>query len=471
VSLPRGGLLALLPALLLSCSLVSLKQMRVTGFPSERNQLISRADRIRLGFSVAPDREEAELLARILADDGPCEVDPLWEDDVLVLVPVKPLPAGERLVLSFTGQLQAADGRTFTVSHEVPFFVETRGPRPRLLSVSPADGASCGTTTPLVFEFSAAMDGESFREGFSLVPAAQWTAAWTAGGTTVSVSPSHHWENLAIHAWEVEGTVRDGNGVALGCAHSGCFVTQQDPDPPALLALRPAEARPDGSFLAIDAPLDGNLRARDCICMSFSEDVEMQSLCGAFGLDPPVSGHLVRESAGLFYFVPGEPWLRGRRQRLVISADLEDLSGNRMGEEVSEWFLPGIPAQQVVSLEANASGSLPLGGGPVDVALAPGSEVVFVVAFAEPYGGDLQAEVPFKVRCEAVFPSSLPGPSLRAAAWTTAFSLTLIYGGFTASAGIELHYYRLTLPGGQDGIPTEEGSFLEEDAWVVLVAR
>lgn len=455
-----------------SCGFASLEQIAVTSFPCDRNQVISREDRITLAFSIPPDRGDAEQLARISTPEGPCTLDYRWDGDRLELVPVPELPPGERVVLSFSGSLSAADGRTFTVAIEIPFFVETDGLRPRLASFSPADGAATDTRTPLVFTFSRSMDGESFADGFRLSPAARHATSWSADGRTVTIEPSEQWENLALHCWEIAGTVKDDRGVRLGISCSGCFSTQADAAPPAVVALRPALANGDGTFTVIDQPLDGNLGARDCICLSFSEDLAVESVRAAFRLDPSVSGHLVRERAGEFFFVPEDPYTMGRRHHLVISADLEDLSGNRMGEEYSEWFLPDIPIQQVLSVEANSGPAMPVNGpSPVEVALTVEGEVVFVVTFAQPYDGECRAEVPFAVRCEAIFPSSILSPALRSAAWTSGVSLTLIYSGFSPSAGRELHYYRLAFPGGQDGIPNGDGSYLEEDAWVVLVAR
>jgi hypothetical protein len=34
-----------------------------------------------------------------------------------------------------------------------------------------------------------------------------------------------------------------------------------------------------------------------------------------------------------------------------------------------------------------------------------------------------------------------------------------------------LNYYKLIVPGGANGIPNGSGSFLEEDVWVLIIAR
>lgn len=467
-----GALAALLAILGASCSLVSVEQLVVASHPSGRNMVLARGERITLSFSIPPDRARAEELARILAPDGPAGVDFHWEGTTLELLPVAELPAGERLVLSLRGELAAADGRVFTVAVQVPFFVVCAGPRPCPATSTPADGACAGVHTPLVLAFTRAMDRESFVDGFAVSPSTDFDVSWSADGCTATVAPRAQWDNLALYTWEVPGSVTDSTGVGLGVDWAGCFRTQEDAAPPVLLSLRPAAANPDGTFAVVDAVLDGNLRARDCILLSFSEDVTRESLERAFRVDPSVGGCFRRESAGEFFYVPSEPWVMARQHHLVVSVDVEDLSGNRMAAESSTWFTPDIPVQSVLSVTANGGPPLEVNGiTPADVVLAVGGEIVFVVEFSQPFDASTAAAVPFAARCQAVFPLSVPDPALKSAAWGSATSLTIAFSGFSAGVAPALHYYRLLFPGGPAGIPNGDGSYLEEDAWVALVAR
>ena len=326
--------------LISSCSLISLDQLNVTSYPAGRNQVIGRDERITLAFSIPPDRVDAEALARILTPGGPAQVDHIWEGDLLVLVPAPALPMGERLVLSLSGDLAMEDGREFSVSVEVPFFVGTSGPRPRLLACQPADGAAAGTRTALVLSFNRPMDGSSFADGFTLNPDTDVDTEWSPDYSTVTMTPSRQWENLTLYTWQVDASVTDRTGVGLGVPSSGCFFTQIDAVPPSVLSLRPAAANPDGTFTVVEQPLDGNIRVRDCILLSFSEDVTMESLQRAFRLDPSVGGSFTREQAGDFYFVPARPWAMATRYHLVVSTDVQDLSGQRHGRGPQRMVCP-----------------------------------------------------------------------------------------------------------------------------------
>ena len=198
----------------------------------------------------------------------------------------------------------------------------------------------------------------------------------------------------------------------------------------------------------------------------------MESLQRAFRLDPSVGGSFTRERAGDFYFVPARPWAMATWYHLVVSTDVEDLFGNAMAEDLSAWFVPRIPVQAVLSVAANGGpASAPGSPLPIDVTLTVDREVVFVVEFAEPFDMESRAGVPFAADCTAVFPSLILDPTLKSAAWASATSLTMVYAGFSPSLAPELHYYRLLFPGGPTGIPNADGSYLEEDAWVTMVAR
>lgn len=461
-----------LAAVLASCGIIALEQLRIASFPSERNQIIGRDERITLAFSVSPDRHEAEGLAKISTPSGIHGLDFAWEGDVLTVLPVPPLPVGERLVLSLSGSLSAVDGREFSVALEIPFFVDTDAPQPRLESHSPEDGEVVGTGTALVLTFSQDMDPDSFAEGFVLRPSTGHDVTWSPDGKTAAVTPKERWNTLTLYAWEVPGTVKDARGVRLGVSCPGCFLVQADTQPPRVLSLRPAIPNGDGTFTVVEQALDGNLGARDAIALSFSEEVSSEALRRAFRLEPSIRGHLVRDRAGEHLFVPEEPYRMATVHHLVVSTDLEDLAGNRMAEETSCWFTPDIPPQAVLSVSANGGPALTLGSAvPVDVALTVEKEIVFAATFAQPFGEPGKAETPFRIRCEAVFPSSILDPALKSATWTSDTSLAVAFAGFSPSAVDELHYYRLSFPGGTTGIRGGEGSYLEEDAWVAFVAR
>jgi hypothetical protein len=457
------------PALLGACRLISLEQLRVSSFPSERNQVISPADLIRLEFSIAPDRPSAEKLLKVSSYKGELGGDLSWQGSRLIFAPAPALPLNTRLLLSFSGNLAAADGRSFTVAVEVPFYVGSASPPPRLEDHQPPDGATAGVLTPLVLTFSEAMDADSFAQGFSLDPDTDFRVSWSADSRTITVSPRERWASLTLYSWQLGDTVRASAGAELGLPHSGSFLVQEDSEAPEVLGAEPAIFQ-NGTFSFPGGTLN-ELQARDCIYLRFSEAVSLSSLQEAFSLDPSIRGHFIQADPEEFAFEPEECYQVGKTHQLRISSELEDLAGNRMAADYRQWFLPDIPVLAVLSITPFGQTAITSFNSPdpVSVTLAPGQELRLSIEFSEAFDPDSMATVPFLVSCENFFPASLLQPALRQAAWPNSTTLELVFAGLATATAPAQCYYRLTLPGGSSGIGNASGSYLEDSVWVLFV--
>jgi hypothetical protein len=457
------------PALLGACGLISFEQLRVSAFPGERNQVISPADTIRLDFSITPDRPGAEKLLDISSDRGKQEGDLSWDGNRLTFTPVPPLPLNTRLLLSFSGELATADGRSFTVAILVPFYVGSASPPPRLVDHQPADGAAAGVSTPLQLSFSEPMEEDSFKQGFTLNPATDYIVTWSADRQTATVSPRERWNSLALYSWDIGDTVRALSGARLGLPHAGSFLVQEDDAAPAVLGTEPALFQA-GGFIFPGGTLS-SLRAGDCIYMRFSEAVKLATLQDAFSLAPATRGHILQASPDGFAFVPEENYRAGQTYYLTISSDLEDLAGNRMPADYSQWFQPAIPLLTVSSITPFGQAAITTFNSPdpVAVSVAPGDELKFTIRFSESFDPGSMAAVPFLITCENYFPASLSHPVLRQAAWPNTTTLEVVFAGLATVVAPAQSYYRLTLPGGANGIGNADGSYLEDSVWVFFV--
>lgn len=463
------GLHLAAPALLGACGLISFEKLRVATFPGERNQLIAATDAVQVQFSIPPDKAAAERLLKILSDKGTQSGDLAWTGGRLIFTPAPPLQPNVRYLLSFSGELPMADGRSFTVDVEVPFFVGSASPPPRLTGWQPADGASCGVHTPLQLVFSDPIDADSFQQGFTLNPGADFQISWSADGTAAAVAPRRQWTNLALYTWEVGEEIRSASGAPLATPRSGSFRVQEDSTAPELLSTQPAVFQ-ENRFLPLEGTLD-ELRARDCILIRFSEAVRLETLQTAFRLEPSIRGHFVQAGLAEFAFVPEQNYALAVTHHLAVSTDLEDLAGNRMAVEYHEWFVPAIPVLEVRTIT-------PFGGppvtafncpDPVPVSLAPGGELKLTIEFSVGFAGASLAEAPLRLTCRNYFPESYLQPELRQATWPNPSTLEVIFTGLAEAAPPARRYYLLRLPGGESGIGNEEGSYLKEAVWVLFV--
>jgi hypothetical protein len=188
------------------------------------------------------------------------------------------------------------------VAIEVPFFVGSASPPPRLTDHQPADGASSGVSTPLQLTFSDPIDADSFKQGFTLNPGTDFQVSWSADQKVATITPRDKWTSLALYTWDISDTVRASSGARLGLPHSGSFLVQEDNTAPSVLDTQPVMFQ-EGSFSFPGGTLN-DLRARDCIYIRFSEAVTLGTLQEAFSLDPSIRGHFLQAGPSEFAFVP-----------------------------------------------------------------------------------------------------------------------------------------------------------------------
>jgi hypothetical protein len=459
---------------LLGCGLISIQSLSLVPYPGTKDQVISSTDALSIGFSIPPDHAAAERLFRVSTPAGAASGDLSWDGDKLIFSPSPPLPRGQRLVLSLSGSLDMADGLSFTVAVLVPFFVHTDAAQPRLLDHRPVDGEVVGVTGALVLTFSDCMDPASLEDGFTLNPSGEFDISWDATGKIATIAPRTQWSALGFYQWEVGNAVAGANGAVISNTARGSFLAQEDAAAPQLSGAPQPAALAGGAFLPLGGTLD-DLRVDDCMLFSFSEDVTLQSLQSALSLEPSIRGHLARVSAGVFAFVPEQRYAVNTPYHLRISTDLTDLAGTRMAAEYQLWFTPAIPVQRVLSVTPGADppASLFNSTTPLDVALPPipGDELAFAIAFEQPMDAASRVRTPGQISLEGFFPGSLLDPSLKSAVWTNDATLVLVFAGLQASSPPVLNHYRLMLPGGPDGLVNAEGAELEDDVWLLMIAR
>ncbi len=471
--------------LLVSCRFVSLEKIQVTHFPSERNVIISRNDTLWIDFSIPLDNREAEGLFGVYGDTGSGSGIFTWDENRLIFDPVPDLAAGGRYVFTYQGTAESADGRTFSFDIQVPFFVETDSPPPVILQHDPADAATASTQSPLILTFSRAMDTESFEEGFRITPSLEFDSSWNAAEDTVTIMPQEEWRNLTLYTWRLTEEIRDKAGIALAYPFSSCFIVQEDSESPTLTEIQPAE-RSGANFIPIavsdpNEPLK-DLKVRDAIMMSFSEDILFDSLSSAFKMDPSVSGYIQRIDVGIFVFVPLEGYTMNQTYHLSIRTDVKDLSGNPMQAEYELWFEPDIDIQQVDKIVCQGATVQEYFPGdfnqsePVFFDLEElGADRIhtFTIRFTTAYDDEeSRTRVAGNIQCEAFFPPSLPHPDLESIGWNVqGTEITLTYTNFEFSpAGIQENLYLVTIPGGKEESINQHGAFLEEDVRLLLEA-
>ncbi len=479
----RVAMLALAVFTFADCALIDLRGFPVTTWPAVPEAVVPSAQNVWVQFSEPVDHAVVEPLIAVTAAGQSVAGDFAWNSNQVIFTPVKPFAPGVRHVLSLQGTIRTIAGRMFDERIIVPFYVGTDAPPPIISAVTPAEGAIIGRSATLSLGFSEPMDKECFRDAFSVSPASDFTLAWNADCTTVTISPRERWIAETLYAWSVASACKSLTGVAVARVWSGTFLVQNDPSSPSVLP--PGRALVSASLVS---PLPGGLSdllRGDCIMLAFSKDVDLSTLEAAFSLSPAVIGSLRKVSAGIFVFVPAEDWRMGQEYVLTITTDLEDLAGNPLPSPFRQVFTPAIPAQTVCEIDlvgnltdtpvyatSALNNSVPYllhwtVGAPPDDALA----LTITLRFSEPYDDAHKPIIAGAIRLDGFFPESVISPQVTQVGWTGPRTVNISYTGFTRSADSpsrERIYYRLSIPSGPEQTGTFDGSFLSDPVTLLL---
>ncbi|MEW5814661.1 MAG: Ig-like domain-containing protein [Spirochaetota bacterium] len=464
-------LLVLFPLLLSTgCSFISLSKLSVSTFPAERNQVIDPASDLWIDFSVPVNTEKTAELIKVLREGSAQTGDIRWEEGRLLFKPAPPLLLGVRHLFACKGTVEALDGRHFDLTIEIPFYPGSMNPAPRLINFSPSADIA-GIKTPLVLEFSTAMNRESFKNGFSLNPAAEHEEAWDLSSKLVTINPKKQWNNLAVYTWQLNEKLKSAEGLTLPELYSGSFVVQEDSSAPDVFDIGPGDP-----VIVSRLPGDLNkLRYRDIILMVFTEDVTIESLSSEFNLNPTVGGSLQRLDIAQFAFLPEQGYTMDTLYHLTIGKGVQDLSGNSMLFDYDTWFKPDIPLQKVTLIRNNPGPDfLPPYNSETAVSVdfsGPDNTHTFTIQFSRPFSDAFRAKTVPLITCQPFFPPGLLTVNLENAGWNPGGNeISLTWSGFTKSTVQQTNYYKLFIKGGADGVINSDGSFLKEDVRLVLKA-
>ncbi len=460
------------------CFIIDLGGLTAETYPADREQIIGTGEELWIRFSRAPARVKAEELLSVEGRNTGAEGDLRWEENRLFFRPVPPLKPGVRYLFRFSGTLETAEGGHFDVDLEVPFFAGSRKALPHLIASQPADGDDLDCEGTLVFTFSRSMDPGSFARALSIEPYRGYGIGWNGDFSAASVTPEERWEPNTLYTWSIDDTAEAGSGEPLASAETGRFITRTDTVPPRFVSLLPAR-QTGGSYLEMPS-----LARDDVIKITFTEDVDTESLDSAFTVRPALPGSFSRIASGVLIYTPENFFVMGAEYFITLGTEVEDRAGNRMQEEVRLSLRPGIPPQEVLMVRFTGAAvhtlfpddwGLPVfpvidftGGGPeytqtVEIELAEPMEEPFRSVFTR------------GITLEAYFPPSLLSPVIENITWGPGNSdITFQAEGFVKSPpapGPEKALYRLTIPGGPDLSINRNGSYLEEEVQIIIEAE
>ena len=453
-------------AVCLSCSLIDLDPDEVcTLNPSEDYQVLASDEDITLEFRDKPNRYTVEQIITISSADRKQDCHFLWQDDDRLIVnPVKELIPGIRYEISVDGYFESRNGRSLEADIRRPFYYLSEDYTPlKLLSMAPDEGGTISDGESLVLEFNRAPDEAALIKDLSLSPETAYTCSLNE--MTLTITPDEKWTNLTDYTLKLSSELHDAEAVPLDPEVERTFRVCTDTDPPEVTVCGAADNDRSAGFpyKSFEADL---LRYTDAVRISFSEDMDRDSVENAFSLTPNLSGDLYWDSDNSLIFVPETGWVMNTEYTLRIAKDAENPAGLGLEEDYESVFLPDIEPLDLESLEC-LDNSLVLNSYsssvPVDLPENGPSpyQLTFRFIFSRPFVTDREKQdVQNSISLYETF-SSDGSPRQSQCTWGSSYALTIIYTGFNSAADRE-HYYLLEIKGSEEGIRNDEGSFIPE---------
>ncbi|MFA6505733.1 MAG: Ig-like domain-containing protein, partial [Treponemataceae bacterium] len=192
---------------------------------------------IALTFSADAEHGSVEKEFTITEDGTEFRGSFVWADSRTVrFAPYAPLRENREYRLTLGSEAASSSGVSMDDAFEKRFFTREAGERPRVLSVSPSDGAIVADRqTPISLVFSTQVEASSCRDYVSISPAI--TGSWSVdqSGTTASFVGAEVWETGKEYLIEVSADMIDQKRIRLGDAYRFRFQVGSDRTAPVLL--------------------------------------------------------------------------------------------------------------------------------------------------------------------------------------------------------------------------------------------
>jgi hypothetical protein len=341
------------------------------------------------------------------------------------------------------------------------------------------------------------MDRKSTEGAFTLSGASETMAEWLEDDKLLRLIAQKPLQPWTVYRWNVSEKALSREGVPLVKAESAQFSTDLDDLFPKVVKILPLlrDAGTGGVLWDTWVPLADNLEALGLgpgqgIGVEFNKTMDADSIRHALSFTPSLSGRVEQLSSRSIVFIPERNAEIGLTYTLTVSAETKDAGGLKMGSAYTLSFKGDKPFLEVLSLSiltgsTDSTDSTDLtGGGELIVIDKPQTGALYPVHIDDTSGGALRVTLRFsqsftdaacldavdRITLDPFFPGVLFPISLRHVTWPFSDQIHLEWEGLMRGNTQTPHYYRLTLPGGRNGISSGEGSSMQEDRYFFFKA-
>jgi hypothetical protein len=484
----------LLFAVFSSCGFADLRPIGFSTIPEQPYAILPHENSsVVLKFDTDMMEKEVEGVMQIISPSGTVDGDFVWKGRELHFVPASSWAKGIRYVLKISGTVYSRDGRDMVISQELPFYAVAAIPLPYLVSSYPDDGASTEAFLPgdlmLRLRFSLPMDRVSVEAALNCDGVDQsyfhndreLYFQWSDDDSVLSVRTKEPLLAWTVYRWSVSEKAMSRDGAPLAKAVSGRFITDKDDVFPQVVKVVPmirgeVDSLPWGSWVCNGTDLKNGIGHGQAIGVEFNKAMDTEKLKSSFSFEPSLPGRLEIVSPHNAIYIPDKNPEPETHYTMKISGDVRDVRGLKMGEDLMVYFSSDIPFLSVFSLTFDNAPDLgiieygKIEAFTVEINEADSGVARFDIRFSLSITIDAQREITPRITLSPFFPNNLGSVNLRFVHWIAPHILRMEWEGLQSSKSEEPHYYKLTLPGGRNGISNGEGSYLKEETYFIFEA-
>jgi hypothetical protein len=465
-----------------SCELINLKKIAWNIVPDGLTvRLAAQYEPIQIVFDTPMETKEIENNVQIKHSGGNVELEKSWTDSALILTPLAGWEAGRMYTCNFSGTIRAVDGRSAQVNKSVNFYFGSMDKLPYIVDYSPKNGAKTGVSADmgarLKIKFSHLMNRQSVEEAFSINGFTDKKLQWEDGQTLFVTNNGKNLSPFETLTWSVKKTAKNVNGIFLQDEASGRWTTDSDVERPKVLETVPVMKMNPGAtgefWMETGCALDDGLDHNQGIKVMFSKDMDEDSVQNSLRFEPSLSGTIHRLDKRRIVFVPSKDPAINTRYSLIISGKTEDVNGITMLDDHVVYFTPAI--NQIDSINI----SIEVAGVGVDAVSenhyrietdALFTTLTTTFDFNTVFSETAKLEVAAAISLTGIFPAGNPVVYPVCAKWPLPADNTRLRIDWAGARNTEdiPHFYKLTVPGGANGITNGEGELLQQDIVIYL---
>ena len=452
---------------------IDLRPIGVTIQPNANNSVLPDLySSVSIKFDTEMKKRDTENTLQISSDLGVMSGEKNWKGNTLYFIPESGWTAGIRYNLNLSGTIRSVDGREMRIEHNVSFYALNNNDPPLLIYYSPLNGASTGINNVVYeYQFSKSMNRLTVESALTLEGIAKNIYEWSDNDKILKIKSDKALSPWNYYRWNLKNTAKSIDGVPLPKTYSGHFKTDLDQILPEITCVYPVLFS-DGSWYPTGAGIEAGLNSGQGIAVSFNKPMEENAL-RSLRFEPSLSGRTEFLSEKSIVYILSKDPEPEIVYTLIISGETKDCQGLKIGSDYKINFSVDIPFLRLLSFTVNddivIENFSEINVIPVTVAPATG-ELSVSIRFSLPFKTEEKQKTPQKMILTPIFPRTLSPVALEFVDWVSDDCLFIRWEGLANGDNEIPHYYKITIPGGKNGIVQDNGIYLKEDIILYLEA-